>query len=215
LRTPLTIITGHIEVTLIRQRSIEEYEELLRSVLDDIKNLNKLSNGLLDLAQVSLDIANITLQKVQVEDILYQAIENVYEKNPAYNILFEMEEQAEVKNSEYLILGEESLLKTAFMNLIENACKFSLTHRVKVRWRVETDVVIIDFIDHGMGISARDLPFIFQPFFRAENTKHIKGHGIGLPLTERIVQLHKGTISVESIEGRGSTFTVSLPFVNA
>jgi signal transduction histidine kinase len=214
LRTPLTIITGQIEVMLIRRRSAEEYEDRMKSILTDITRLNKLSNGLLELAQVSADSANIRLQQVQIDDIIYQCALTLSNKYVHYHTSFAFEETGEFSQSGFNVLGDEALLKTAFMNLMENACKFSPDHQVQVTLGEESNQLKIRFTDGGIGIDTADLEHIFQPFFRAENAKKIGGHGIGLSLTKRIIELHQGQIAVTSQPDQGTTFTVWLPGMN-
>lgn len=213
LRTPLTILTGQIEVTLIKRRSVEEYEEHLRTMLADITNLNKLSNDLLDLAQVSGNIGNLRLQKVQVDELIYQAALTLSSKQPNYNTSFEFEEKAPEVEQEFIVWGDEALLKTAFLNLMENACKFSSNHLVKVVLGIEGGFLRIQFSDEGIGISETELVHIFEPFFRAANAKSVKGHGIGLSLTQKIIELHHGKIIVSSLLNKGTTFTVLLPLI--
>ncbi|HZH67289.1 MAG TPA: sensor histidine kinase, partial [Flavisolibacter sp.] len=103
------------------------------------------------------------------------------------------------------------LLKTAFLNLMENGCKFSPDHQIQVRLQVEKYGITLRFIDRGVGIEEKELPHIFEPFYRSESTKHIPGHGVGLALTARIVHLHHGRIEASSQPGQGSAFSIFLP----
>jgi two-component system sensor histidine kinase ArlS len=109
------------------------------------------------------------------------------------------------------IRGNEYLLKVAFANLIENACKFSAGRQCHVTINFQQHRPVITFKDEGIGIPATDLPYIFTPFFRGENKTFAAGNGIGLSLTARIVQLHNGTLEVRSRRGEGTTFTIRLP----
>ncbi|MES2732169.1 MAG: HAMP domain-containing sensor histidine kinase [Bacteroidota bacterium] len=211
LRTPLTIITGQIEVTLIKPRSVEEHEAKWKSVLEDIRQLNQLANDLLDLAQVSLDSSNIDLQEVSLDEVIYQASKKLVSKQPSYHVVFEFDGELEVMQPSMMVKGDEALLTTAFLNLMENGCKFSNDHRVQVKLGANDQWITLQFQDNGIGISEADMAYIFQPFFRAQNAKGIQGHGIGLPLTQRIVQLHGGEISVTSTLHQGTLLTLRLP----
>ena len=109
------------------------------------------------------------------------------------------------------IRGEESLLKMAFINLIENGCKFSPDHHTHLRVQLSDAEIQVAIEDRGIGISDAELDYIFQPFYRATNARSVKGNGIGLSLTEKIVTLHGGSIEVNSVLNQRTTFTVCLP----
>jgi signal transduction histidine kinase len=211
LRTPLTIITGQIEVTLIKRRTVEEYEKRLQSILADISSLNKLSNNLLELAQVSIGTPGRPLVEVQIDEIIYQAALTLNSKHPAYHVSFEFEELPTDDEHGFIVMGDETLLTSAFLNLMDNACKFSTDNTVQVLLGAEPMYLTVQFIDKGIGIAETEIMHIFQPFYRAVNAKKIKGHGIGLSLTQRIIDLHAGQILVASQLNKGTTFTVKLP----
>ena len=136
LRTPLTSITGQIEVTLMKSRTQEEYKKILESVLEDIKNLNALSNGLLDLAKASSDISAIVLHPLRIDEILWKARDELNEEKKAYNIAIKFSEPIE-DEKELTVLGNDHLLKTAVINLMDNACKFSSDKSVEVELSIE------------------------------------------------------------------------------
>lgn len=102
-------------------------------------------------------------------------------------------------------MAKEDLLVIAFSNLINNACKYSGGKPVDVF----VDNHEVRIVDHGMGISNEDLPHIFEPFYRANNTIGIAGHGIGLSLANEIFRKYGFNLKVESEEGRGTTFTIA------
>lgn len=110
-----------------------------------------------------------------------------------------------------IVSGNAELLVLVFRNLMENACKYSSDNRVETKISFNNNKVKIDFIDKGVGMSKQETEHIFEAFYRTEKTKEISGHGIGLPLTQRIVEIHSGTIMVQSEEGFGSIFTVEFP----
>lgn len=211
LRTPLTSITGQIEVLLMKPRNQKEYESMLESVLEDIKNLNALSNGLLDLAKVSSDISAIALHPIRIDEILWETRAELLDRKKEYKINITFSELIE-EDSKLKIIGNEHLLKTAILNLMDNACKFSGNNSVEVFLSVKGKNISMVFEDQGIGIEPSDLDKIFHPFFRAKNTKNISGNGLGLALTEKIVKLHQGTISIESQLQKGTKVTVAIPF---
>jgi signal transduction histidine kinase len=189
---------------------VEEYEKRLQSILADIASLNLLSNNLLELAQVSIGTANRPLREVQIDEVIYQAALALNSKHPDYHVSFEFEELPAEDEQGFIVTGDESLLTSAFLNLMENACKFSPDKSVKVVLGTEQEYLTLQFIDKGIGIADTELDHIFQPFYRGANAKQIRGHGIGLSLTHRIIDLHHGFIGVTSVLQQGTTFSVKL-----
>jgi signal transduction histidine kinase len=102
------------------------------------------------------------------------------------------------------------LLKTAFQNVIENACKFSMDGKASVSLTCRSQDFIIEVTDRGPGIEKKDLENVFQPFFRTDATSKIRGYGVGLSLSQRIISIHKGSISIDSTPGEGTRIKIVL-----
>jgi signal transduction histidine kinase len=214
LRTPLTAITGQLEVILMKERTEEEYRQTMTSVLDDMKSLNNTSNRLLLLAQASSETSKVDFSATRIDDLLWQAQQEIVKRNPQYSIVIAFSDTME-DEAQLTVTGNDQLLKTAITNLMENGCKYSLNHKVEVNVSPGSSNLFISFIDKGIGINPVDLKQIFEPFHRGSNAVGYKGHGIGLSLVERIVQLHGGRIDVKSEVGHGTTFTLALPYSKA
>jgi signal transduction histidine kinase len=211
LRNPLAAITSQLQMMLEKRRTEEEYEQSLRSLLEDTQTLVALTNGLLLLAQSDIDKQRLLFTNVRVDELLFAAQNELRRAQPEYHFLFEYDSLPE-DESTLSIKGNEHLLKTAFLNLMDNACKFSPDHTVRIRIGAEYKSVSISFADRGEGIVAEEQGLIFTPFFRGKHaTSSVPGHGIGLALCQRIVQFHGGTISLQTEIGRGSQFTIHLP----
>lgn len=210
LRTPLTVMMGQIEVTRLQARTAEEYEVAFDALLDEVKSMIRLVNGLLELARANSDVVTLNYQPVRIDELLWLAQSQIVIKKPNYQIDIDFD-NLPVHEEELVIVGEESLLQTAFQNLMENGCKYSPDERVSVRILFERGQLKLTFSDQGYGIPAHDLSHIFEPFYRSESTMTINGHGIGLALTQRIIELHQGHIQVESEVGKGTTFRITLP----
>ena len=209
LRTPLAAIIAELEISAIKERTTPEYREMIGLILQDARKLSRLSNDLLDLAKASYDQAQIAFKELRLDEVLLDARQGVLQANPRYRvpILFERE----IREGDFIaIKGNEYLLKVAFANLLENGCKFSADHQCSVTIHFFENKTILQFSDTGIGIAAEDLTKIFTPFFRGGNKKYADGHGIGLSLTEKIISLHQGSISVDSKVNEGTTFTVVL-----
>ncbi len=210
LRTPLTAISGQIEVALMGEQPAEEYKTVLVSLHEDVKELIKLSNGLLNLAGISADTTALRIASMRLDELLWQSRSDLLAGHPEYKIRIHLLEMPE-EEAGMLILGNAVLLKAAFMNLMENGCKFSPQKAVAVSLSRQEHAFALSFADEGIGIPEEDLPRIFEPFYRATNAKTIAGHGIGLSLTQRVIALHNGSIQIDSKPGNGTTFRLLLP----
>ncbi|MBW6491794.1 MAG: HAMP domain-containing histidine kinase [Lentimicrobium sp.] len=212
LRTPLASITSQIEVALIMDRSSDEYKNVLASLLDDAKGLKILANNLLEIASAEQDISALKIAPVRLDELLLQTQAEINAVNPEYIIEAEINDHLEDDGRELTIEGNENLLKLIFVNLMDNACKFSDGGPVKASLSFLKNNVTISISDHGIGIDKEDLVLVFDPFYRAKNAVNHKGHGIGLSLIQKIVKLHKGQIRIDSQPGRGTTVQVTLPY---
>lgn len=209
LRTPLTSITGEIEVALMKNRSEEEYKEVLKSILEEAQNLTKLSNGLLSLAQSGIDEGSIKVFLCRVDEIIFHVQEEIVNRNPQDKLSIEISDMDDEKN--LLINANAELLTIAIINVVENAFKFSGRKPVVVKIFNKNDsTVTIAIKDQGSGISKEDQVNIFQPFYRGTASNKVSGHGIGLSLTDKIIRLHKGIISIESTV-LGTEFALTFP----
>jgi len=210
LRTPLAIIRGQLEVLLQKERNTTEYQETIQSVLQDISALNQTSNRLLLLAQASSETTEQTYTPVRLDEVIWQARSEVLKRNVNYIIYVQFEElDDQLENC--FVAGNELLLKTALLNLFENACKYSDDHTAHIILNKTEDNFVIQVIDNGIGIAIADQKNIFQPFYRGDNTGNRNGHGIGLSLAEKIIVSHKGMLSFTSAPDKGTTFIVLLP----
>jgi signal transduction histidine kinase len=207
LRTPLTAMKGHVEVTLLRSRDLNEYKEVLASLLIDIENLSKISNNLLGLAQATSGVGSLKLRHIRLDDLLFAAREELLGAHATYSVGITMESLPE--EEKYLsIMGNEALMKTAFLNLLENGCKYSYNNAVQVFFHISKDEIDLRFVNNGPGILPSELPQVFQPFFRASNAEGKAGSGLGLALTQKIIELHNGRIRIESSLDSDTTLTV-------
>jgi len=210
LRTPLTTMLAEMQLTISKERDKEEYRLSIEHIISDTQKLIRLSNSLLDLAKASYDQTEISFKPMRLDEILLDARADVLHNKQAnkVDIIFEKE----IENDNYIsINGNEYLLKVAFINLIENSCKFSTNNQSTVSISYNEKQAILTFSDNGIGICAQELQDIFTPFYRGANKKFVDGNGIGLSLTKKIILLHNGDISVVSKENESTSFTLLLP----
>jgi signal transduction histidine kinase len=210
MNTPLTVITGQLEVVLMKARTNEEYTEAIIKVLSEIRNLNLLSKKLLLLAQASTELTGANFSLLRIDDLLWQVRTEIQMRNPEYSVQIELHEDLDDED-QLTVSGNELLLKTAISNIIENGCKYSDNKEVKVLLSKNTENLVINFSDKGIGISENELNMIFQPFYRSQTVKGSDGHGIGLSLAQKVISLHKGSLSVKSQPRVGSDFVIALP----
>ena len=213
LRTPLTAIKGQVEVALMQPRQQQEYIALLESIGEDVQKITNLSNALLDLAKANADQETIAFRPLRLDEVLMDACAELKRKNKNYHIQIQFSRPInsdEAIESQLAMVGNEPLLHAAFFNLMENACKFSTDHSVQVDIDpLATGQVVVAFADQGPGISAEDLPHIFEPFFRSVNNRQQAGHGVGLALVRRIATLHGANLQVSAMLGQGACFTLT------
>lgn len=213
LRTPLTAMIGELEVALMKPREPEEYHRVLQSILEDARLLTELSNGLLQIAQASIDSSKIKLGNLRFDELVWTAREQALKRQPNAHIEIDFENFPDDEDR-LVVKGNEALLLVAVVNVLENAIKFSPDGQsVSGVIQVKDHTVALKVKDRGLGIAEEDLKHVFVPFFRAENVRNITGHGIGLPLAERILKIHHGTISVDSKINQGTEVLISLPQV--
>lgn len=208
LRTPLTSITGQIQVSLLAKDKPKELKETMVSVLDDIQQLNKLTNDLLDLTSLKNHENTPQFELVNVVHLIWQAQSELQSKNPAFKIMFTHEDTNDLLPELY---ANESLLYTAIINLIGNALKFSEEQLAEISLESHEKQLILRIRNNGEPIPESEYELIFEPFRRGSNTSTSKGHGVGLPLVKQITELHHGKLSFSSSLAAGTTFTLTLP----
>lgn len=211
LKNPLTQISSQLEVSLLKQRNPEAYQQTIRSVLEDVRELSTLTHELLKLSQVNLDgAAELLTDAVRLDELVWDIRDEVTAMNPRYEVTVSLGMLPD-DPEQLTVQGNKTLLSTALKNLTENACKFSDDGKalVKVNFSQERLYVVIQ--NTGQPIPANDLPYIFEPFYRSRQTADVRGYGVGLSLVERIVRLHNGQVSVTSTAGKPTEFRIELP----
>lgn len=212
LRTPLTAIIGEADVTLSKPRQQEDYIETLTIISQEAEKLDNKTKALLFLAQTGFNGKTQKFEKVRIDQLLWDVKENLESINPKNKIFFDMELLPE-NPLKLKVNGNIQLLHLAFSNIISNACKYSNFNTVTVSIGASDDFVYIITKDNGIGIPENEIKYIYDPFFRASNTKNYEGYGIGLPLTRNIIRMHNGKILVNSTENHGTVVQITLPIL--
>ncbi len=213
LSTPLTSISSQLEVSLQRDREADQYRQVMQSVHQDVRHLNKLTQTLLEFARASGTPGGLEIDLVRIDEVLMRLPGDVMKLDSNYTVLLEFD-ALPPEEEKLLVFGNEELLFTAFKNIVTNACKYSSNHSAKVNLSVAGHEITVVVSDTGRGIPGEEMTRIFQPFYRIDADSKITGFGLGLSLSSRIFKLHKGDISVNSVVGKGSAFTITLPAAN-
>ncbi len=211
LKNPLTVIISQIEITLQKDRPETEYRQILKSVLDDTRELNLVSDKLMQLAKITATGQQVNFEKIRIDEAVWQAKAALLKSHPDYKINFEIVNLP--KDEELLFVqANEQLLRTALTNLMDNGCKFSPDHRVKVRLSfLPEGKPAIEIQDQGPGIPEDEVQLVFEPFYRSPKTDKVKGSGVGLSLVDSIVKLHHIELKVSNRLPTGTVFRLEFP----
>ncbi|HLG41176.1 MAG TPA: ATP-binding protein [Chitinophagaceae bacterium] len=210
LSTPLTSVSSQVEVALLQDRSSEEYNRVLQSVLEDVKGLNQLTRNLLEIAKAG-NQGDIELNQVRIDEVVVRTHSEVMKQSPSFHIELDFPDLPENEN-ECIVFGNPYLLHIAFKNIMENGCKYSPDKRVRVSFVFGEKKVQLIFTNKSDSITSEEIGRLFEPFYRRSNSEKEEGFGLGLTLTRRIIGLHKGTIEVTSDPAKEIiTFNVILP----
>ncbi len=214
LKTPLTSLMGYVD--LMQRRAAragdqtERDQRAMRVVGEQAARLNKLVGALLDLSRIETGQLSIERGLVDLNALAHRLVEETKPTTDRHTIAFSGSEQP------IMLLGDELRLEQVLQNLIQNAIKYSPGGGiVTVQIERQGDNASVRVSDKGIGIPAAALPQLFRRFYRAPNadSQHISGMGIGLYVVKEIVELHGGTVEVDSHELQGSTFIIRLPLL--
>ncbi|PWV53375.1 HAMP domain-containing sensor histidine kinase [Chitinophaga sp. S165] len=210
LGTPLTAIIGEAELALNKQRPEEQYRQSLSVILKEAERLEHITKSLLSLAQTGFDGKKQHLDRIRTDELIFTVKETIDRINPENKVAIDYTMLPE-EEDKLVILGNAQLLQLALSNIVQNACKYSDNRPASIALAATDKNNLIIIKDNGIGIPAQDMPFIYDPFYRASNTGGYKGYGIGLPLARNIIRLHGGNIIVNSRENQGTEIRITLP----
>ncbi len=210
LRTPLTALKSSIEVTLRDKKlTLPDAKELIKSNLEEVNELQSLSDSLLQLAQYQRIDGTMSVKEGDISIAIHEAVKKVSGMAQLKKI------RIDVESSSVKIETDMTLVTEILIVLLDNAIKYSNPDESIALKAYKTDGIIrINVIDHGIGISEKDLPHIFKRFYRSDKSRskeEVGGYGLGLSIAKKITQVLHGSIYVTSVENEGSTFTVDLP----
>ncbi len=207
LRTPIAVIISGLEVNLSNKKlDFNSAKKTLEETLDEMREFSKLSNSLLDISKYD------TIQQIEYEAIpVNELIESVVEKNRTLAQAKEITIETKIESSA-MVQGNKIELNRVFFNVLDNAIKYTLPKgRIIISDRITLNKYIVTIGDNGVGISKDIINKIFDSFFRGDVARSTSGAGLGLTLSKKIIENHKGTISIKSQVGKGTSVIISLP----
>jgi signal transduction histidine kinase len=204
------VLRGSLEVALEEERSAEEYREAIGNAILEVRHLTRISQNLLFLTRgesghVTLSFANLDLGRF--------AAETVRDLTPAAADR-DLTLAAVAPEKPVYVFADSGRLQQVMHNLLENALRYTEAGgKIEVRVAVAPGEALLSVADTGIGIPEVDLPYVFERFFRSKRSRTTNpgGAGLGLSIVRWIVEAHKGRVTVESVVGNGSVFTVHLP----
>lgn len=211
IKTPLAAIIAELDLVLQKDRNSEQYKSAIRNALNDARGITQLTEGLLNLARADYRPDKIKLEDIRLDELLLDISDTITRGHPDYHVEIVFALDNEDDDRLITVNGNRYLLSIALSNLIDNNCKYSENHTSVIQIANSTNNVIIRLSDTGKGMSDSEREKIFNLFYRGEDSKAVKGYGIGMTLALKIIRLHQGTLEVLSYPHEGTTFMVSIP----
>lgn len=213
LRTPLNAISGWVQILRKGNLDLEFVKYGLETVERNVQVQTRIIEDILDVSRVIRGKLSLQVEAVDLVPVILAALDAVRLAADARSIRL----HTEVEDQEVLVSGDPNRLQQVVWNLVSNAIKFTPRGgNVTVRLEQTDSQAEISVADSGKGISAEFLPFVFDRFRQADSTstRSHGGLGLGLAIVRHLVEMHGGTVHADSPgEGRGATFTVSLPLL--
>lgn len=208
LKSPLTRIRGIAEITLTTGESLSEYQAMAASAIEECDRLLDMINTMLMISKTKAGVDQPVRERIELAGLVRDAcaLFGTMAEDKGLTLVCDIPEACE-------ILGDIRSIQRMLSNLLDNAIKYTASGGI-VRVRVPEctgNTPAITVTDTGIGISAEDLPHIFERFYRCDRSRSQAGTGLGLSLARAIARAHGGDITVESRPGQGSAFTVTLP----
>jgi two-component system sensor histidine kinase ArlS len=213
LRTPLTVVKGKLETSLAYDQTLPAARQSMEEALRRLDGAIDLANNLLSLAEVEHLTPGRLRDEINVVDIVLDTVGYFGEKYPQQLLDVQLTDAFTEHSPHVRVLGSTSLLRTALVNIIDNACKYSEFRPVSLR--IDYDPAqaetLLETEDQGIGIPGSELPNVYVPLMRGGNVGAVPGFGLGLTLARKITDMHGGHLHIHSTPGQGTTVTLRLP----
>jgi signal transduction histidine kinase len=211
MRTPLMSIVGYAELVQRSETTAQQSSRYAEIIRGEAERLGGLADDFLDLARLESGRALLNQDRVDLGTVIHMAVSVIMPQADAKKIGMSVEVPVDLPS----VVGDAQRLHQAMLNLLGNAVKYCRPgDSTTVAARRDGDSVVIAVSDTGPGIPAEALPHVFERLYRVADGE-VSGTGLGLTITQRIVEAHGGEITVSSEEGQGATFTITLPIEGA
>lgn len=208
LKTPIAILVSNFE-KIEQEQNPQKINHLIQQQKEDTKNLADIINSLLDISKAESGI-NINTERVRMDDLIFDIIARFKSLYP--DSVFSVKLNDNIESEEHLTLtGNRRLLTAVFSNLLANAIQYSTNSQAQVDIAANVFEMKINIINEGETLSEKEQPFMFQHFFRGENSRGTRGFGLGLVLINKIILLHKGSVEYHKKGESTNIFSISLP----
>jgi signal transduction histidine kinase len=207
LRTPLTVLGTSV---YLLERKPEQTAEYLQKLKDQIAKLTHLANSALDLLR--LEQRDVVFEPVSLNEIVEQVANGLTARAESVGLQFTVQPDAQLK----AIHGNADQLTQVVTHLLTNAINYTPAGSIEVSTHADQERACLQVRDTGRGITTEDIPHLFDRFYRGKGvgSSTISGSGLGLAIVKQIVDLHQGSIEVESMVDKGTTFRIWLPLAN-
>ena len=209
LKTPISILVSNLE-QLEKEKDAEKLRIGIKNQKEDTKLLGDMINSLLEIAKVETH-AKLSFQKIRLDEIVFDCLTDTQKLHPGFN--FDIVLDPGIENEEKLsVMGNLPLMQMAIQNLMLNCVHYSSKPSAKINFKAIRGELQIKFSNPGPGIPKKEIPYLFQHFFRGENSQGKRGFGLGLVLVNKVITLNSGKIQYHYDEEAGlNTFTIYLP----
>lgn len=209
IKTPIASIQGFAEMLQDKELSEENFQAYTNIIIDETKRLSHLSSNMLRLSKLDHQFIPESTKPFSLDEQVRRTIVLLEEKWSRKNL------ELDIDLDEIVYTGDEALIQQIWLNLIENAIKFSAeSGTIFIQVKIISNKVVAEIKDQGIGISKIDQGRIFEKFFQADRSHSEEGSGLGLAIVKKIVEIYDGEIKFTSEIGQGTTFVVKLPFRN-
>ena len=206
LRTPLAVLISEGQTTLARERTASEYKDALAANLDTAQRMRRLADSLLELSRFDAGQEKLNRRKIDLSAVVEDRVKFVIP------LAFPHRLQILCDLAPVEVFGDAERLAQVITNLLTNAIHYNRAGgKIRVSVREETHQAVVSVADTGCGISAADLPRVFERFYSGTKSRADGHTGLGLAISKSIVEAHSGIIEVASQENSGTTFTIRLP----
>ncbi|QTM99055.1 HAMP domain-containing protein [Sediminibacillus dalangtanensis] len=207
LKTPITYIKGYTQAIQKKLYRDEKEKKLFLNIIEnETVRMNKLMDDLMDLSKIEEGKLNLQYEKIDLTHVLEMAVNKIQIKAEEKRLTVHYNQETDIP----LFVADGYRMEQIFTNLLENAVRYTEEGSIKVTISYHHSSIRIRISDTGIGISDKDIPHLFDRFYRVDKSRSrsLGGTGLGLSIVKRLVGVHGGRIHLDSVEGKGTTFTI-------